>query len=268
MTATLFVLLLFVGLFSAFEDSFLDEEFLADPDLDAQREYVKMLETDDQEFQEEFLALMEKEAMDQDEEDLAWGMDTIKDKIHGALVKDKGVCWKNTNGRGVGKIPSECPHNYRRHGLLCYRNCPSGYRTVTGHVDPYCYRTCASGYRDHGLTCYKHFFKWYWKTDKIGRIKGMSCGGGMEYDAGLCYRRCPSNTHGVGPVCWGKCTGDKPVNGGAICCKDHRTCGTKIIKLTTSTLKVVMKAASGNWAGAAVNALKASLGYIMPICGN
>ena len=263
MAATLFVVLLFVGLFSAFEDSFLDEEFLEDP----QREYVKMLETDDQDFQEEFLALMESEASD--EEDLAdWGWSTVKDKLHGALVKDKGVCWKHTYGRGVGKIPSQCPHDYRKHGLLCYKNCPSGYRTVTGHVDPYCYRTCASGYRDHGLTCYKHFFSWYWKTDKIGRIKGMSCGSDMEYDAGLCYKRCNSATHGVGPVCWGKCTGDKPVNGGAICCKDRKTCTGKIIKLTTSTLKVVMKAAAGNYAKAAVDAMKATLGYIMPICGN
>lgn len=180
---------------------------------------------------------------------------------------DKGVCWKNTYGRGVGKIPSGCSGDYKQHGLLCYKNCPNGYRTVTGHVDPYCYRTCRRGYHDHGLTCYKHFFDWYFKTDKIGRIRGMSCGSGMENDAGLCYKRCSSGTHGVGPVCWGKCKGDKPVNGGAICCKDRNTCTKKIIDLTTSVLKTVLKGASKDYAGAGVQAAKTVLGYIMPICG-
>merc|ERR1712150_182063 len=107
----------------------------------------------------------------------------------------------------------------------------------------------------------------YWKTDKIGRIRGMTCGSGMEKDAGLCYKRCSPATHGVGPVCWGKCVGDKPVNGGAICCKDRKTCTGKIISLTTSVLKTVGKGVSGSYAAAAQEGAKAVLGYVMPICG-
>lgn len=263
MAATLFVLLLFVGLFSAFEDSFLDEEFLEA--FDPQREYVKMLETSDED--EEFLSLME--TSDQDEEFLSLmeASDQDEEDLSLSIIKDKGVCWKNTYGRGVGKIPSGCDRGYQKHGLLCYKDCPSGYKTATGKIDPYCYKRCKSGYKDHGLTCYKHFFKWYWKKNKIGRIRGMTCGSGMEKDAGLCYKRCSSGTHGVGPVCWGKCVGDKPVNGGAICCKDRGTCNKKIMSLTGGVLKTVLKGVSGSYAQAGVEGAKAVLGYIMPICG-
>lgn len=31
----------------------------------------------------------------------------------------------------------------------------------------------------------------------------MTCAAGLIYDAGLCYRACPSGFSGVGPVCWG-----------------------------------------------------------------
>ena len=30
----------------------------------------------------------------------------------------------------------------------------------------------------------------------------MDCEDGLEYDAGLCYKKCDSGFYGVGPVCW------------------------------------------------------------------
>lgn len=35
-------------------------------------------------------------------------------------------CWRDSYGRGVGKIPTECPDKDKI-GLLCYTKCPSGY---------------------------------------------------------------------------------------------------------------------------------------------
>lgn len=32
----------------------------------------------------------------------------------------------------------------------------------------------------------------------------LHCGANEDYDAGLCYPKCPGGTTGVGPVCWAK----------------------------------------------------------------
>ena len=57
-----------------------------------------------------------------------------------------------------------------------------------------------------------------WK-DSYGRGVGTiptSCEGGKEYQAGLCYNKCPAGFSGVGPVCWSACPPGY-VDYGAIC---------------------------------------------------
>ncbi len=56
-----------------------------------------------------------------------------------------------------------------------------------------------------------------WK-DSYGRGVGTiptSCGT-MEYDAGLCYNKCPAGYYGVGPLCWSYCPAGY-IDHGAIC---------------------------------------------------
>lgn len=57
-----------------------------------------------------------------------------------------------------------------------------------------------------------------WK-DSYGRGVGTiptACDGGKEYQAGLCYNKCPAGMYGVGPVCWSSCP-DGYTDMGAVC---------------------------------------------------
>ena len=57
-----------------------------------------------------------------------------------------------------------------------------------------------------------------WK-DSYGRGVGTiptSCEGGKEYQAGLCYNKCPAGMNPVGPVCWSGCPAGY-IDMGAIC---------------------------------------------------
>ena len=40
-----------------------------------------------------------------------------------AVPDDKTFCWKDSYGRGVGKIPTGCPSGYRLEAGLCYEPC-------------------------------------------------------------------------------------------------------------------------------------------------
>lgn len=38
----------------------------------------------------------------------------------------------------------------------------------------------------------------------IGKMEAPTCAGGMDKDAGLCYKSCNNNFEGIGPICWSK----------------------------------------------------------------
>src|SRR5690349_11168099 len=59
-------------------------------------------------------------------------------------------CWKNSNGRGVGTIPTNCGGKENDAGL-CYTKCPANYKGV----GPVCWQNCPSGYSDFGVGCSK-----------------------------------------------------------------------------------------------------------------
>ena len=126
---------------------------------------------------------------------------------------DDDICWKVTNGRGVGKVPSYCPQG-----------------TVQDDTGLLCYPVCQSGYNGIGPVCWD-FPKSYGRG--AGKIKD-GCGIGNEYDAGLCYPQCSANSSGVGPVCWGTCGGKYPVNCGAACAVSDLHCASAIVKMVSS----------------------------------
>jgi hypothetical protein len=87
-------------------------------------------------------------------------------------------CWKDSYGRGVGTIPSQCSDK-EQIGSLCYTACPSGmYRWGFD-----CHAYCPEGFRDEGLFC---------RIDAYGRGAGYAA-----WDWGLC-----ESDHGVGNCEW------------------------------------------------------------------
>ena len=98
-------------------------------------------------------------------------------------------CWKK--GADAGVIPTGCPSGYYRSLALCYEYCRAGYYVVLG----VCWAYCEPGYIDHGATCYKNFFRWYFKpTYMAGSLTNFDsrvpCPSGMYRSGALCYRDC------------------------------------------------------------------------------
>ena len=58
----------------------------------------------------------------------------------------------------------------------------------------------------------------------------MTCKSDQEYDAGLCYTKCRAGYKGIGPVCWGSCSGNSNSSRtacGAFCTSNDQACVTK-----------------------------------------
>ena len=67
-----------------------------------------------------------------------------------ASTDDKaGFCWKDSYGRGVGKIPKTCPSGQQKIGLLCYDKCSAGMKRFGFD----CHTACPSGFKSVLLMC-------------------------------------------------------------------------------------------------------------------
>ncbi len=108
---------------------------------------------------------------------------------------------------------------------------------------------------DIGISCQK-------QSKGRGVGKPMKCKEGQAYDAGLCYKPCRENYHGVGPVCWQDCPRTQPVNCGAGCAAHSSHCVGQTISQVLAPLEVAsnvaMAVTTGGTANVAVNAAKAS----------
>ena len=114
-------------------------------------------------------------------------------------------CFKK--GADAGVIPDGCPEGFFRSAALCYAYCSPGWKHILG----ICYNGCEKGYDDHGLTCYKSFFHWYFKSSYIPEsITNFSdrvpCPGDMYKSLALCYRDC--NHIGMANCGIGACSSD------------------------------------------------------------
>jgi len=64
---------------------------------------------------------------------------------------DAWIFAKNTYGRGVGEIPTDCGPGREYDAGLCYQPCSAGFNGV----GPVCWDSCPAAYDDHGATCYR-----------------------------------------------------------------------------------------------------------------
>ena len=115
-------------------------------------------------------------------------------------------CWRDSYGRGVGTIPTNCGSGKQYDAGLCYGNCRSGY----AGVGPVCWGHCPSGWTDHGVGCtkpapYGRGAGYPWKFGDGLNDHGMykRCErdhgkGGCEKDGAVVYPRCRAGYHKVG----------------------------------------------------------------------
>lgn len=144
----------------------------------------------------------------------------------GDALNDSGMVARCEKDHGVGGCEKD--------GAIYYPKCKTGFHKVGCCV---CSPDCPTGMLDIGVSCQK-------QSHARGVGKPMSCGSNLSYDAGLCYPKCPAGSDGVGPVCWGQCSGDYPVNCGAACAKDSKMCALAVVDMVTSTGMVVLNVAS------------------------
>jgi len=71
----------------------------------------------------------------------------------------------------------------------------------------------------------------------------MICAPHEHQDAGLCYKQCEKNFHGVGPVCWDSCPPGW-ADCGAGCAAHQGECAGKIIEMIASPAILLAKIAS------------------------
>jgi hypothetical protein len=170
--------------------------------------------------------------------------------------KDADINKKDSYSRGAGK-PMPCKgENTEKDAGLCYKPCKAGY----DGKGPVCWQICPAGYKDDGATCRKdaHVFSQESKGRGVGTVPKTCPSDKPLFQAGLCYKTCPPNYKGVGPVCWKTCanptakTGgvNMPTECGAACSTSSQACATFTQQLTAAGLKmagdIVMAIASEN----------------------
>jgi len=150
------------------------------------------------------------------------------------------ACWKKTDTRGVGTVPTHCEPNHDKDAGLCYDRCPDGFKGV----GPVCWQHCPDGYKDDGATCRRDAH--ITKKDSYGRgvgkpmhltRHGWRCSDSHpDKDAGLCYENCRGGYHGVGPVCWQDRCPDGYHDDGGTCRRDVHIFGKKTHKRGVGTV--------------------------------
>jgi hypothetical protein len=126
-----------------------------------------------------------------------------------AGLAEKEFCWRDSETRGVGKIPSACPEGQDRIGLLCYSKCEPHMQRAGFD----CHSTCPPGMRDDGLFCraaeYGIGGGYPWKFgdpafnyDRAGdRCEADHGRGNCEKDGLIWYPKCKPGETKIGLIC-------------------------------------------------------------------
>lgn len=131
-------------------------------------------------------------------------------------VASAAQCNAESSGRGCEQI-----------GTALYVRPPQGY-VCEG---PICQASCPVGMADNGIGGCR-------KLPPRMRNAGVvpQCGGGGEYQLGLCYKTCTAGFGGAGPVCWGQCPSSHPTDCGAMCGTNTSQCAANIANQAISVL--------------------------------
>lgn len=125
--------------------------------------------------------------------------------------------------------------NCELNGAVVYPKCKAGFHNVGCCT---CSPNCPAGFTDSGVTCTKPSY-----PRGAGKVP-TACPGGKVNDAGLCYETCRTDFSGAGPVCWGKCPPDMPVNCGAGCAATTADCAAAVTDQVVSVLDVAVTIAT------------------------
>lgn len=166
------------------------------------------------------------------------------------------VCWQNCPtgftdtgahclkpkpyGRGTGYAiwnEKKCNNEHRGKGCekclaMWYPKCNPGFHAVGCNI---CSPDCPAGSKDIGVSCQKDSY--------TRKTVAPNCGD-KQYNAGLCYKTCSKDYKGIGPLCWGQCPPDMPVDCGAMCGKSQSECIASIAEQVLSVGEVVAKVAA------------------------
>lgn len=154
------------------------------------------------------------------QDDLKMVLDAMLPQNTSILTLSSNVDWNTTKllacsiaklGGYFGKIPSQCPHNYEKSGLLCYPPCKDGF----SGFGPF----CSSG----------------------AKVRGRGFGVPMKCDnstskpfLGLCYEKCPKGYRKRWFfACKQKCPKLFPFECGSLCFREQRFCA--LIRLATAS---------------------------------
>ena len=198
------------------------------------------------------------------------------------VIFPENFCWRDTYGRGVGRIPRRCAQGEDQFDLTCYKNCQSfgtdeGIRYERWKTS--CRQRCPLGFQqdssdemmcvkpngnlklqctDHGFAC-KAGNKC--KKNVIERTPylGSMCPPGEEMDVGLCYPKCRDGYTGRGPVCWSQppeINGERWVNCGMGAAKSTTDCGFVITDQIISPILLALNVVTFGATGAIGQALR------------
>ncbi len=163
-----------------------------------------------------------------------------------AALNQPSRCWRNSYGRGVGRIPDTCPSGYPNlEAGLCYASCPPGF---TGFAAT-CVRDCPKDFTSDGLfSCYKpaphtrHTEIWeigdtlFSLDDARARCLksrlGKKYGCSTENRNTIVYSNCPGGTQRA-PVVTNKCRAICPTDMtdlGLSCYKNNKARGVGRIR--------------------------------------
>lgn len=138
--------------------------------------------------------------------------------------------------------------NCEQWGLMFYPKCKPGFHAVGCCV---CSPDCPAGMSDIGVSCQKQSY---------GRTAGTSmlCAPGLEQNGALCYPKCRSEFHGVGPVCWQNCPAQQPFDCGAGCATGMGECAKAVFDQVFSPIMAAITLATWGRASAIGGAAKAA----------
>jgi hypothetical protein len=176
-------------------------------------------------------------------------------------------CWRDSYGRSVGTIPTDCGSGKDYDAGLCYNKCSGGYQGV----GPVCWKGCPSGFTDNGVGCtkpgpYGRGGGYPWKFGDglndhgmFNRCESANGKGNCEKWGAVVYPKCKPGYHNVASnICSPNCPSGY-ADLGVSCTKPTQTRGVGTVPTSCSGGKQYD-------AGLCYNQCKTSYSGVGPVC--